>query len=225
MYCMLWLVSEIFPTYILIFLVFAVTFIIFPSITSIRKTFDWGNQAWPEVLLLTIFNLGDTIGKTMIKYRNIFNKQSIIYLTFGRSFFIASSILILYKCPLLDNNYYPFINIFVMAITNGFCVGASFILAFEMAKNKSKTYAGMIGGFFLQFGIIIGSLLAIPINQAIPDYIDWFIKIIKLVIKIKWIIVFRLEHHWNRWSIIRGRSLTLRRLSSWGVWKNRILVT
>jgi len=43
-------------------------------------------------------------------------------------------------------------------------------LSFEKAPNKYKKYAGVLGGIFLQFGIMVGTFLAIPFQALVnPD--------------------------------------------------------
>lgn len=53
-------------------------------------------------------------------------------------------------------------------------VDGSFIISFEKAPNKYKNYAGVLGGLFLQFGLMLGTFLAIPFQALIgPDVTDF----------------------------------------------------
>lgn len=44
-------------------------------------------------------------------------------------------------------------------------IDTSFILSFEIVPEQYRKYAGILGGLSLQFGIMLGTFLAIPIEM------------------------------------------------------------
>jgi hypothetical protein len=169
-----------YPLYI--FFDYLITFMLFPSLTLTTKTSFGGT--WTSILMIIMYNLGDLLGKIIGDFRGSFNNRSIAYLLICRLFFF-------YTIPLMDkqftqedhllnNDYFPFFNQLLFMFTNGLVVSkfylyvdGSFIISFEKAPIKYKNYAGVLGGLFLQFGIMLGTFLAIPLQTFIgPDVPD-----------------------------------------------------
>ena len=104
---------------------FTVTFTIFPG-PIFTKTFGDINGTWSVILLNLAYNLGDLLGKFGAEINRIFNKKSLIYLVISRMIFIYPVTFMAMKAdkgdPLTYNNWFPFVNTFLFAITDGFCI-------------------------------------------------------------------------------------------------------
>lgn len=159
------------PYPLLIFFDFVITFMLFPALTFAAKTSL--NSTWSPITFLIMYNIGDILGKIAGDFRSWFNARSILYLFFCRLFFYYTIPMMTKEFTqddhLLNNNIFPFLNQILFAFTNGLVISnhninidGSFILAFEKAPDVYKKYAGVLCGILLQFGIMVGTFLAIP---------------------------------------------------------------
>ena len=73
--------------------------------------------------------------------------------------------------PVLSNDIFKIFHIFLFAMMNGFCTTVCMILAPEDVSDNEKETAGFIMPFALFFGIMIGSLIAIPF-AAIKNWLS-----------------------------------------------------
>ena len=164
------------PYPIFIFFNYVITFMLFPNL-SLARTTDLP-AIWTILLFLFIYNLGDFVGKIIGDFRGSFNTSSMTFLFFSRIFFFYTIPMMVasatQKDHLLNNNFFPFINQFLFAVTNGLVTSkylltldGCFILSFESAPNKYKKYAGVVGGLGLQFGIMTGTFLALPLDKLV----------------------------------------------------------
>lgn len=79
-------------------LVFGITFLIYPG-TMLSTKFDMldGNksaESWFNIIMLTIFSLSDTVGRSIAGVWRPFNNRTIAILTLGRLVFVFTSIAI-----------------------------------------------------------------------------------------------------------------------------------
>lgn len=74
--------------------------------------------------------------------------------------------------PLLNNDVTAYFNVAMFALSSGMVtskqcciVDGGFVLAYEQARTEeTKRYGGILGGISLQVGMIVGTLLALPMN-------------------------------------------------------------
>lgn len=115
----------IFPYPFIIMLTFVITFILFPGPT-LSKTFDNFNVSWSVIIFLISYNIGDTLGKTVAEFKNVFNTKSLNFVFAGRLVFFLTITIMANKTdvddPLINNYVFPYLNQFLFAFTNGFCI-------------------------------------------------------------------------------------------------------
>lgn len=116
---------KIFPYPFIIMFTFVLTFTLFPG-PSFSKKVKGMDTAWTVIIFLVAYNIGDTVGKYMAEFKNIFNKQSLIYTWAGRLIFFVTITVMATGADdgdaLVDNYFFPFFNQFLFAFTNGFCI-------------------------------------------------------------------------------------------------------
>jgi hypothetical protein len=121
--------KEIFPYPWIIMFTFVITFTLFPG-PSFDKTFEGLEISWSVLIMVTSYNIGDTVGKYAAGIDGAFNKYSLFFIFFARLiFFIPITVMATGKDesdPLLNNYFFPFFNQFLFAVTNGFCISTSF---------------------------------------------------------------------------------------------------
>lgn len=103
---------------------------LFPDLT-IKIKFNF-SQVWSSLTFILVFSLGDTIGKFLVEIKNSFNKKSNLYLIFARfTFFLIIPVLASGKVindPLVSNNIFPFLVLFLFGLTGGFIVSNLFLM-------------------------------------------------------------------------------------------------
>ena len=109
---------------------FVITFMLFPALTF-EKKMDM-NVTWAILVFNLMYNIGDTLGKTIGDFRKSFNSYSILYTLMARLFFF-------YTIPIMDsavaeddqllnNNYFPFINQLIFGLSNGFVISTLYFI-------------------------------------------------------------------------------------------------
>jgi len=108
------------------------------------------NAAWSTIIMLFFYNIGDTLGKYSAEFKNIFNVKSLNYIFFGRLIFIFTISVLDTSASednvLVQNYIFPFLNQFIFAFTNGFCIStfiftqtllSSWLLRFALMSTKN----------------------------------------------------------------------------------------
>lgn len=112
----------VYPYPLLIFFDVLITFTLFPNLVLAKNT-SFG-PLWTNVIFIFVYNVADFIGKFVADFRKSFNSYSIIYLLFARVFFYYTIPLLVKRFTnadeLMNNNYFPFLNLFLFAFSNGF---------------------------------------------------------------------------------------------------------
>ena len=148
-------------------LCFIITFVVFPG-TSLSTNFDFLGTSnkdftWFSVILITTFNIFDTIGRFAGGYKQIFTPRSVVFLTVIRVVFIASFVLIQLKSDpswLFQADWFKFVNMAIFALTNGYNSTLCMIYGPSLVEDNNKERAGLIMNFHLVGGIFIGALIA-----------------------------------------------------------------
>eukprot|EP00343_Euplotes_focardii_P007156 CAMPEP_0205819138 /NCGR_PEP_ID=MMETSP0206-20130828/1382_1 /ASSEMBLY_ACC=CAM_ASM_000279 /TAXON_ID=36767 /ORGANISM="Euplotes focardii, Strain TN1" /LENGTH=307 /DNA_ID=CAMNT_0053112353 /DNA_START=439 /DNA_END=1362 /DNA_ORIENTATION=+ len=110
-----------------VFVCFTITFVVFPG-TQLSTTFDFlGNSAadiaWFSVLMITVFNVFDTIGRFAGGSIQVLSPNTVFGLTITRLIFIPTSVLIqLNYSPdwIFQKDWFRILNMAIFAFTNGY---------------------------------------------------------------------------------------------------------
>ena len=147
---------------LIMILVYVQTFMMFPGV-MLLKTMIILDPTWKTVLLITTYNFFDCVGKILANYRNLYNKYSVGILAVGRFAFFLPYILLAMNGnnPIINEDWFAFINTALFAVTNGFCTACLFILGPASVPDNKKEIAGFVMSFSLQMGIVSGSFLAL----------------------------------------------------------------
>jgi hypothetical protein len=121
---------KISPYSLLIFLNFLLFFVLFPGVVMSRK-FPSLPSVWVTLGFAAASSLGDTIGKYSAEFRGVFNPSSVVYLTCCKAYFFFTMTFLAMGAdgddPLTYNDYYPFANMLLLSISNGFAISTSFL--------------------------------------------------------------------------------------------------
>ncbi|CAI2361264.1 unnamed protein product [Moneuplotes crassus] len=150
-----------------VFLCFVISFVVFPG-THLSTHFDFlgdtaKDRAWFTVLMITTFNVFDTIGRFAGGFVQIFSPTTVFSLTIFRLIFIPTSVLIqLNSNPawIFQSDWFRIFNMAAFAISNGYNSTLLMIYGPSFTDNNNKERAGMIMSFHLVGGIFVGSLIS-----------------------------------------------------------------
>ena len=110
------------PYPIFLFITYLTTFLLFPNMALAKKTGIQG--VWSTLIFILLQSLGDFTGKAIGDFRKTFNAWSMTFLMLSRFFFFYTIIMLVQPFTqddhLLNNNVFPYINLFLLAVTNGF---------------------------------------------------------------------------------------------------------
>lgn len=147
-----------------------ITFGMYPGVSlSIRS--EHLDFHWFAVLIITTFNLFDTIGRWLV---NIWlpGRLFVGILTICRFVFWLSFILIASDDPrvqpevIFNSIWLKFLNITLFAVTNGFASTCLMIFGPMSVERGSKDNAGSLMGMGLVFGILCGTVVALSFSNV-----------------------------------------------------------
>ncbi|CAI2366910.1 unnamed protein product [Moneuplotes crassus] len=150
-----------------VFACFLITFVVFPG-THLSTHFDFmGNsladQAWFSVIMITLYNFFDTIGRFAGGFVKIFSPTTIISLTITRLIFIPLSVLVqIGSTPswIFESDWFRILNMAIFALTNGYNSTLCMVYGPSCTDKNSKERAGIIMSLHLVGGIFGGSLIS-----------------------------------------------------------------
>ncbi|CAI2366524.1 unnamed protein product [Moneuplotes crassus] len=145
---------------------FGITFLIYPGnlldtdLDFLKNSSSY--KAWFNILMITIFSFGDTVGRFLAGPLKVFNKDTLIIFSVGRIIFVPTTVLIQKEIApdfLFCADWFRIIHIFLFAATNGYNVSLAMPLGPEQVKDSDKERAAMIMNFHLIAGVCIGTVL------------------------------------------------------------------
>ena len=161
------LIFKIIDINLIMVIVYIGTFGVFPGIL-IKPTFFSFSMGWKLNIILTLFNIFDTIGRKLVVYlpltKFVYGTISILrLLSLGTSFYICYA------------DYNKLLNLIIMGIliivntafigcTGGICTTMGYGLAPNYVDNEWKGKAGSSVSIFLATGIALGSILGIKMD-------------------------------------------------------------
>lgn len=154
-----------------VFVCFTITFVVFPG-TTLSTSFDFlgDNEAnknkrgaWFAVLMVTFFNIFDTIGRFLPSKLQLFTPNNVFILTVSRLIFIPLCVLIqLSSSPhgIFKSDWFRIVNMAIFAITNGYNSTLLMMFGPSMVESHELERTGIIMGTHLVGGIFFGSIIA-----------------------------------------------------------------
>jgi hypothetical protein len=147
---------------------FLITFVVFPG-TTLSTNFDFlgtpnnKERAWFSVLMITCFNVFDTVGRFAGGKFHLLTPNTVFILSSLRLIFIPLFVLVqLNSSPtwIFQSDWFRILNMALFSITNGYNSTLLMIYGPSLVKDADKERAGLIMSFHLVGGIFLGSLIA-----------------------------------------------------------------
>ncbi|CEG83551.1 hypothetical protein RMATCC62417_17453 [Rhizopus microsporus] len=170
--------------------VFAITLMLFPSLTALIKSthqqndsMENSNRFFDDDIFVAfhflLFNIGDWVGRTLpVSERfQVFRAKTLINLSLLRTVFIPLFLVCNVvvseerRLPvLISNDFAYFFLVWIFAVSNGWIGGLCMMAAPQQATIKSgaeKSMVGSVMSFALVLGLAIGGLLSFAIRQIV----------------------------------------------------------
>ena len=144
-------------------LVFLVTLAIFPGIVSEMESNRISSDWW-SLILFTIFNATDTIGKSLPAYYQPLDLRGLLLGACVRLAFIPLCIICVTP-NVISWDVAQGLLIAVFGLSNGFLGTVAMMLGPEEFNDASKNKAGLIMVFFLTSGLAVGSWVGVGLKQ------------------------------------------------------------
>jgi len=156
--------------------IFIVTFIVFPGVffNSYWSFLDNKTQrGWYNISIITIFNVCDTIGRKLGgKY--MISSGKVIAGSLLRTVFVFTTIMIvIYDSEptyFFEQDWFKIINLILFALSNGYISTQLCIWAPQFVKEDQREQVGFLNGTFIGSGILMGSIITIPIGSALSSH-------------------------------------------------------
>lgn len=146
-----------------------VTFIVFPGVTCSTSISFVSDAAWFDLFMVTVFNVGDTIGRYIggvpIFQIPIGNTKLMHVLGFARLIFVVISILIMLwqiHSPLIQIS-----NLILFAFSNGYLSSIFFCFAPAVVDDSEQDQLGNLMVIMITLGVSVGGLIQIPLAKLV----------------------------------------------------------
>lgn len=157
--------------------IFLLTFVVFPGL-AIAAPLSFasgkpGSLAWLNLVILTAFNVFDTLGKYIAGDTSLSRVKTIV-LSYSRTVQLAFFLLSAFEVGFFATDWFKLVNFSIFAFSNGYLSSLCSIKAPDIVKTAEER--GSVGGFIgvtKLLGILAGSTLAIPLKEVIkltPSY-------------------------------------------------------
>lgn len=143
-----------------------ITLTLFPGVMLMNPV-NGMNDAWKTVLLELAFNLCDTIGKYVTsKKQFVCSKNAVTIIVLARLAFFFTYIIqaTTIGFPIIDDTWFAFLNTAIFGLTNGYACAILFILGPDSVEGDKKETVGFLLLNCLNLGILLGSLLGLPLS-------------------------------------------------------------
>lgn len=143
-----------------VFMNYVITFMVFPGV-MIANTLEFLSKQWSIPVMMLIFNVFDTIGRSLPNKFNVLSSRGTTILTISRILPLIFSCFIGYGVfnGVFVNDWCIIIDFIWVSFTNGLCTTLSIMHGINEEK-ENKDYASKLLIFFLTVGIFTGSVFA-----------------------------------------------------------------
>ena len=136
--------------------------------TSFRFMHGWDNEeSWFILLTLTLFNVGDTIGRSAASWKCMkLSRKMTLWLNYLRTLFVPIIFLIAFEVGpdwLFNSDWFKLVNLFFFAFTNGWLSSLCVIMTPDYVKQSERGEIGTLINPSIVGGILVGCILAVPL--------------------------------------------------------------
>ena len=150
-------------------------FAVFPGVI-LKKPMPGVEDDSKVVLVNLVFNVAQTFGKLIGKYRKYYTVGSVFAVVMLRFAVIAVILLqaITTKVPIVNTVWFGFVTTGLYGLIHGFVIVALTVLGPERVSLEKKEVVGHVAVFGINIGVLIGTFTALPFKNITPDALDIF---------------------------------------------------
>lgn len=155
-------VKSIMPIPLLLFLLFIQTMCFFPGY-ALKKNLAGVGPNWSCILLILVFNVGETLGKYITLLWMKLSRNTAYILVFSRFLFFGSFYYLVHgeEFFFFNEDLLIIMNLFLFSFSQGFLANCLFGFAQINSKESERETVGILMNMFLVFGLAIGSVLSL----------------------------------------------------------------
>ena len=132
----------------------------------------WNNkESWFVLITLTIYNIFDTVGRGSASCKCIqLSRKTLLWCNYLRTLFIPIVFLIAFEVGpswLLNSDWFKILNLVLFAFTNGWLASLCIIKTPDYVQQSERGDIGTLINPAIVGGILIGTLLAVPLESVI----------------------------------------------------------
>ena len=135
----------------------------FPGLTSSLRSRTWHLGDWFALALITLYNCGDLVGKTLPSYVMVFSARSILRPAVAMVLFVPAFLACLLR-PVHD--LVPCVLVAALGLCTGYVSCSAMMLGPEQVEQHRKDRAGQVCCLFLISGLCGGSLLGMAFSEV-----------------------------------------------------------
>lgn len=146
------------------------TYMLIPGV-MLKKPIGFMDPAWKIVAFFTVFNFFDATGKALTGIKRLVSQKSLCFVVCVRvifyfTFLVQATTL---NFPVIDQDWFAFVNIMLFALCGGFVTSGVFVLCPQEVDRNDKETAGFLALQSLLIGMAIGSACALPFRRLTPS--------------------------------------------------------
>ena len=150
--------------YVVLYIITAVQlYAIFPGVI-LKKPMPGVDEEIKVVSIVMTFNVFQTIGKVLGKYRKYYTPSSVFGMVMFR--FVLMGLIIAQAAttdiPIIDTVWFGYLTTAVFGLTLGFVIVALTVLAPERVDTEKKEIVGHVSIFAINAGVLCGTFTALP---------------------------------------------------------------
>lgn len=150
-----------------VILVFLVTLALFPGLVSEMKSSNVSDDWW-SLILFTVFNVTDTIGKFLPSVRQYLNLDSLLLGSVIRVSFIPLFVICV-SPDIISWDWLQAIIVAIFGVSNGYLGTVAMMLGPAQVEDSFKEKAGLVMVFFLTSGLAIGSWTGVGLKNLMDN--------------------------------------------------------
>lgn len=150
-------------------------FAVFPGVI-LKKPMPGIDKDHKVVFVNLVFNIAQTIGKVLGKYRRYYTPGSVFAVVMLRFVLIAVILLqaLTTKIPIVNTIWFGFLTTGLYGFIHGFLVVALTILGPERVSAEKKEVVGHVAVFGINVGVLTGTFTALAFKKIEPDTFSIF---------------------------------------------------
>lgn len=159
-------IKSIMPVPFVLLILFIQTMCFFPGY-ALKKNLIGVSSDWSCILLILIFNIGETVGKYITVIWMKLNWKTAYIFVFSRFLFFGSFYHIVNgkEFFFFNENFVIILNLFLFSFSQGFLANCLFGFAQINSKESERETVGILMNMFLIFGLAFGSVLSLIIKD------------------------------------------------------------